>query len=201
MIEPPMEAAPLDFQPVDRTRFRRLVLLSVVRVVIGTALLAFAYIEVPLGKDANAVGVVLFIAAILAFGIALGFQVRRIIDAPIPRLRAAETLGIAVPAFIVIFSAVYVALSDANPANFSEPISKLSAVYFTVTVLATVGFGDIAARTDSARSVVTVQMLLDLVLIGVLVKVVVGASRVGVERRRAEAQARGDDEAGPATPS
>ena len=37
------------------------------------------------------------------------------------------------------------------------------------TVLSTVGFGDITPRTDPTRVMVSIQMLLDLVLIGVVV--------------------------------
>ena len=37
-------------------------------------------------------------------------------------------------------------------ANFSEPLDHVGAVYFTVTVISTVGFGDIVARTDSRAS-------------------------------------------------
>ncbi len=53
-----------------------------------------------------------------------------------------------------------------------------------------VGFGDVTAVTDGARLVVTLQMLLDILLVGILAKVVIGASRIGVERRRAEAAQR-----------
>ena len=85
-----------------------------------------------------------------------------------------------------MFAVVYATLAQADPANFTQPVDRLSALYFTVTVLSTVGFGDIAARTDTARAIVTVQMMLDLVLIGVVVKVVIGASRIGTERRDSE---------------
>jgi hypothetical protein len=38
-----------------------------------------------------------------------------------------------------------------------------------------VGFGDITPRTDTARLVVAAQMLLDLAIIGVVVRVIVNA--------------------------
>jgi voltage-gated potassium channel len=159
------------------------------RVVIATGLLLVVYFQVPIGRDTTATSLAWFGLALVGFGIALGFQVRRIINDPVPRLRAAETLGAAIPLFIVLFALVYVSLASVDPANFTQPVSRLSALYFTVTVLTTTGFGDITARTDAARTVVTVQMLLDLVLIGVVVRIVIGASRIGIERRRAEAQA------------
>jgi len=40
-----------------------------------------------------------------------------------------------------------------------------------------VGFGDISPRTDAARLTVSLQMLLDLAILGVLARLVVGAAR------------------------
>ena len=56
-----------------------------------------------------------------------------------PQLRAAEALATVVPLVIVVFALFYVAYSDADPGAFSEIITKVNGLYFTVTVLATVG--------------------------------------------------------------
>jgi hypothetical protein len=48
-------------------------------------------------------------------------------------------------------------------------------MYFTVTVFTTVGFGDITATSQLARALVTVQMLLDLIVIGLVIRVFFGA--------------------------
>jgi hypothetical protein len=187
-----MDPAPIDYRPVDGSNLRRPVIFATLRVLVATALLLLAYFELPWGHETTGAGLFFFVVALIGFAVALGFQVRRIIDAPIPWLRAAQTLGMAVPIFVVIFALLYVGFANADPANFNQPITRMSALYFTVTVLSTVGFGDIAAQTDGARAVVTVQMLLDLVLIGVLVKVILQASRIGVQRRRSEAQNQSD---------
>jgi hypothetical protein len=47
-------------------------------------------------------------------------------------------------------------------------------------VFSTVGCGDIRAKTQAARLVVTGQMIADLVILGLAVKIIVGA----VSRRR-----------------
>lgn len=46
-------------------------------------------------------------------------------------------------------------------------------------VFSTVGFGDITAKTQAARLVVTGQMIADLVVLGLAIKVIVGAVRRG----------------------
>ena len=63
------------------------------------------------------------------------------------------------PLFLLIFAAVYELLSGTDPHAFSETLSRTDSLYFVVTVFATVGFGDITAVSQSARVIVTVQMV------------------------------------------
>ena len=62
----------------------------------------------------------------------------------------------------------------------------LDALYFTVTVFATVGFGDIVATTQLARLVVTVQMILDLGVLGLGIRVFLGAVQRGRQQHTAQ---------------
>jgi voltage-gated potassium channel len=82
----------------------------------------------------------------------------------------------------LLFSLLYVGLAQANPASFTKPLDRVSALYFTDTVLSTVVFGDIAAETDLARLVVTIQMLLDLTLLAVVVRVFFSAAKSSANR-------------------
>lgn len=66
-------------------------------------------------------------------------------------------------------------------------MTRTDALYFTVTVFATVGFGDIAAKTETARLVVTGQMIADLIVIGLGIRVIVGAVSHGQQRRARQA--------------
>ena len=70
-------------------------------------------------------------------------------------------------------------LDTISAGNFTEPLTRTDALYFTVTVFSTVGFGDITAKTEAARLVVTGQMIADLVVIGLGLKVIVGAVKRG----------------------
>jgi hypothetical protein len=80
-------------------------------------------------------------------------------------------------------------MSETASSTFSEPLTRLDAMYFTVTVFATVGFGDITAVSAGARAIATVQMVGDLVLVGLIARAIVdavnqGRSRLGAERSR-----------------
>ena len=48
--------------------------------------------------------------------------------------------------------------------------------------LTTVGFGDIVARTDGIRLLVTGQMVLNLIVVGAVIRLLVSAARRGIER-------------------
>ncbi len=79
-------------------------------------------------------------------------------------------------------------MSHSNPATFGETFTRTQSLYFAVTILSTVGFGDITPKTDPARAVVAVQILLDLVVIALMAKLLLGAAG----RRSAELRS-GDD--------
>jgi voltage-gated potassium channel len=57
-----------------------------------------------------------------------------------------------------LFASTYYAMDRSNPASFNEAITRIDALYLTVTVFATVGFGDVVATSETARIAVTVQI-------------------------------------------
>ena len=50
------------------------------------------------------------------------------------------------------------------------------------------GFGDIVPRVDPARLVVTVQMLADLAMFAVVIRLILGAVSRGADRQKASAE-------------
>ena len=121
---------------------------------------------------------------LLAFGALIAWQTVAIIRAEHPRLRAMEALATAVPLFLLLFSATYYLIAKERPSSFSETLSRTDALYFTVTVFATVGFGDIVATSETTRVLAIVQMIADLILVGVIAKLIFGAVQLGLERRK-----------------
>jgi hypothetical protein len=57
-------------------------------------------------------------------------------------------------------------------------------LYFTVTVFATVGFGDIVGVSQTARTVSMIQMVAGLVLVGLIARVMLGAVQESRTRQR-----------------
>jgi voltage-gated potassium channel len=113
-------------------------------------------------------------------------QLKGVYRAKYPMLRAMEALILVGAMFLGIFAMIYVMLSATNPAAFTEQLDPFNAYYFALTVLATVGFGDITPSTTAARSVAMVQMAVDIAFIAVLIRIMGGAAKKTIEQREAK---------------
>ncbi|MFC9997728.1 potassium channel family protein [Nocardia sp. NPDC127526] len=145
---------------------RRALRRSILRPVGTTTVLLLAYFLLPFTRLDRPRTVLLLIAGALTVGAVCAWQVRRVLRAEYPIAQAVEGFAAVFGSYLVGFATVYHALANHDPGNFSESLTRLDALYFCVTVFATVGFGDITAVTQPARAVVLVQMIGNLVLIG-----------------------------------
>jgi voltage-gated potassium channel len=160
------------------------VLRALLRALLTAAALVVLYYALPMTGKAGSPTLVLAVG-LLVFAVAISWQVQAILRAQYPALRAIEALGAAVPLLLIVFASAYLLLADNQAGAFSEPLDKTDALYFTVTVFSTVGFGDITPRAELARVVTMVQMLGDLLVLGLIVRVMLLAVRTGVQRRDA----------------
>jgi hypothetical protein len=163
---------------------RRLVLRAIARVTFTLVGLLVFYSVAPLRANARLDTVVHFVIGLAILCAVVAFQVRAILNAKHPEIRAAESIVTAIGLFIVASALTDLGLSMHEPHSFTERLDRITAMYFVITVVATVGFGDIAAKTDPARLVVTVQMLLNLTLIVVIARVFIGLARHSVSDRQ-----------------
>ncbi|MGW7316791.1 potassium channel family protein [Streptomyces sp. NPDC054854] len=188
----PEASAPPDPEGLTPRQLRRMLVAPLCRSVASAGLLTWLFYLAPLDHEAGITTVLLLVLGLGLFGALVVWQVFAITHAKHPRLRAVEALASAVPLFLLLFSVTYFVVSENDPLSFSETLNRTDALYFTVTVFATVGFGDIAPATQTARVLTTVQMLADLIVVGVIAKVLFGAVRIGM-RRRAAGGATGPD--------
>ena len=162
---------------------RRVVAGSLLRSAVTAAVLLVLYYDAPLDRPLDGVTGLFFLAALALFVTVIAFQVRGILRSAHPRLQAVRAVAVGLPLLWVIFASTYWIVAAEQPDAFTEPLDRTDGLYFTVTVFTTVGFGDIAAVSELARILVTVQMLVGLVTVGVLAKLVLGAVQVAVARR------------------
>lgn len=162
-----------DLGPYDR---RRAILRCGLTIVLAWAVILGAYYVLPIGKESELRAVVRLGVDVALISSVVAWQIRRISRAELPELRAVEALGIIVVLFLVLFSGVYLAMSH-NTDAFTQSLDQTKALYFTISVFSTVGFGDITPKTDPARLIVAAQMLLDLVVIGAGVRLIFNAAK------------------------
>ncbi|MCX5384648.1 potassium channel family protein [Streptomyces sp. NBC_00083] len=155
----------------------------VLRALASAVLVTALYYVAPLDWGVGVGTVAVLVGALVVFGWLLARQLASITRARFPWLRAVQALAVAVPLFLVMFSAAYFLLAHDYPESFSEPLSRTAALYFTISVFVTVGFGDIVPTSEVARALTSAQMIVDLIVLAVLGKAVFGAVRVGLRRR------------------
>jgi hypothetical protein len=149
--------------------------LTLLRPLAALVVVVVGYALVPVQSGATAAAaLVTSVVSVVVFGWTLRRQARRIIRSDHPTAAAAEALAILVSLFVVSFSLIYLAMSADEPSAFSQPLDKMGALYFAMTILSTVGFGDIVAVSAAARGTVVVQMVADLVLLALVTKLILG---------------------------
>ena len=148
----------------------------------SVVLLVVAYYYAPLDRPLNLATAVLFVTTLLVLGVIVAAEVRGILRSARPRLRAARALLVGVPMFLVAFAAIYIVVDSGQEGAFTEPLSRTDGLYFAVTIFSTVGFGDIAGRSELARVIVTTQMIIGLLVVGVVARLIVAAVHVAESR-------------------
>jgi voltage-gated potassium channel len=162
---------------------RRLITRAALSTLLLTVVLVVLYYVLPLDEPFNAGVAVRLLIGFLVFAGTAAWQVRKIIGSRYPALRAVEALGLILPLYLLLFASTYFIMERASAAAFTQPLTRTDALYFSVTIFSTVGFGDITAKSELARVVVIFQMLGDLALLGAGARVLLGAVARGRERR------------------
>jgi hypothetical protein len=173
---------PLRLSDLDRAQRHRAIFQTAATVTLAWVLVLTAFYLVPFAHLNGTRSVLRLITVVALVTAVLVMQIRRISKAELPELRAVEAIAIVIVLFLTGFSIVYLNLSHGTQATFTQPLDHTRALYFTISVFSTVGFGDITPRTDTARLLVAAQMLLDLVIIGTVVRLIFNAARTRIER-------------------
>ncbi len=155
-----------------------------VRAFLTATLLVLLYALLPVEHRPHQSVALRLLVALAVFVAVLANEIRLISSHDRPMLRAAVAMATIVPLFLFLFAWIYLTMARSNPATFGGPLNRISAFYFTVTVFSTVGFGDITPKTGVSQLVVTVQMLSDLALVAVGVRLILGAATRGLSRQK-----------------
>ena len=176
-----MTAAPV--QELPAAERRRRISLGLLRAAAVTAFLVAVYYLAPLSRLSDVPLAVSLVVGLLALTAVASWQLRAVVRARHPGIRAIQALATTAPLFLLLFATSYFLMAQTDATSFSvHPLTRTDTLYFTVTVFATVGFGDISAASQAARLLVIVQMILDLLVLGLGIRVFLGAVQRGRER-------------------
>jgi voltage-gated potassium channel len=174
-------SAPTRWTELDRRRRSRAIITTAIAVILAWIVLFGAYYLVPFDDLTGGESLIRLVFGIAAFIIVLAWELHGVKRAGIPGLRAIQALGVTIPLFLVVFAIVYLSMSQSATTHFSEPLDHTGALYLVITVFSTVGFGDITPESGGARILVSIQMLLDLVVLGAVVRLLVNAAKSGLD--------------------
>jgi len=150
----------------------RTLLLSVLIII---ALSPIATRKIDEAQAITAISILLVLWGVI-FAIVLIWQLRRIRKAEYPLAAMIEALMVVFVLFLAIFAKIYYLVSMSQPEAFTEQLDYFTSYYFAMTVFSTVGFGDITPVQTLPRALAMLQMFLNLVMLGVTVRVIARAA-------------------------
>jgi voltage-gated potassium channel len=168
--------------PNKDTPTRRSLFVAAVKPLVTVSALIVGYYLLPVARPLDLGTLAILIVSLCVVVVLIVWETRTILRARHPTLQGVHAVALIVPLFLLVFANIYYVVAYNQADSFSAPLTRTDALYFVVTVFATVGFGDIAPVTQVARILVMFQMLGDLVLLGGVLRVILTAVERGRQR-------------------
>jgi voltage-gated potassium channel len=152
------------------------------RLAVQLGAMAAAYYVVPVEPLSTASLAVRAAAAVLLVGLVVwlvGREVLREVRVPAEQARLAR-LVLVIVAGVLLFALADFLVATLDPGQFVGLATRTDALYFALTTLTTIGFGDVHAAGQFARGLVIVQMLFNIIVLAAAVRALVQ----GVATRR-----------------
>ena len=130
------------YEELPLAKRRRLMARAALRGLLVTTLLVVLYYQLPLHQHWGVNAGVRVLAGLLVFAGIAAWQVRAITGSRYPQVKAVEVLALILPLYLLVFASTYYVMEQAAVADFTQPLTRTDALYFTVTVFSTVGFGE-----------------------------------------------------------
>jgi hypothetical protein len=137
----------------------------VVRLLVAITLLCIVYFTVPLSREIGRSEAVQLAIGALSLGL-LGFMVvwevrQQLMD----QTRNIDRLALAMAVAVMGFALGFYVMAERDPGSIAGLDTRLDSLYFTMTTLLTIGYGDIHATGQGARALVLVQMVFNVAIL------------------------------------
>jgi hypothetical protein len=167
----------------ELTSYRQAVRVMITRSAVIVVVMGVLYSVLPFDGDKWWLGAIVGGLAVAAVVPLTAYRVSLLRNSQRPVVDAVEALVLLLSLLIFGFAAVYLTINR-NGGEVSGLDTRLDSIYFTVTTLSTVGFGDITAVSQRARATVTVQMLFDLAFIAFAVRTLASVAQARHQARQ-----------------
>lgn len=152
---------------------------------LGGTLVVVVYFVLPVQQEsavhATALRVLATVLGVVAMGALVTRELRRQVQSGYDR--RLDGLLLAVIVVVVGFSLIYFLVNRNDPAQVSGLHTRIDALYFTMSTMTTVGYGDVHAEGQAARALVVVQLVFNLVFVTTAAALVSSRIRSAVSGR------------------
>jgi voltage-gated potassium channel len=134
------------------------------RLATGLTLVVALYFSVPVRSDTahSGVRIVVSVLVLVALSYVVAVLVRLQLSADDRRI---DGLVLALATGILVFALGFYVIEVHDPGQIRGLHTRLDALYFAMTTVLTIGYGDVHAHGQLARAVVLVQMVFDVVVL------------------------------------
>jgi voltage-gated potassium channel len=143
------------------------------------------YFEAPVRDIQRSSGyrILITIVALALLTLWVLWQLRRHVDDQSQRIDGLVGVILIV---IVVFALAFYVLEQRRPGEIVGLNSRLDSLYFTVSTLLTIGYGDVHAAGQLARALVLVQTVFDVVFVATAASLLSSRVRSAAQRRAQE---------------
>ena len=160
---------------------------------LGVLALTFGlYFAVPVATTPHrdtAVRVLVSVIVFVALAVVMVRQLKRHLDDAARRL---DGLIVGIVLVVVVFAFTFYVLALRDPAQFVGLQTRMDSLYFAMTTLTTVGTGDVHAAGQTARALVLVQMVFNVIFVATTITLLSARIRAIAESRARERRAQRD---------
>lgn len=150
--------------------------IDVLDVLLTPALVFAGYLVAPLGSRLW-LGITISVLAILLSLPLLLRRARAVRNSTRPVQDALRAIAVFGSVLIVAFASLHYAIAMNTEGQYIGLSTKIDGLYYTVTMLSTVGFGDVSASGQLARAIATVNILFNLVALGIGLRLMTHAAQ------------------------
>ena len=138
------------------------------------------YFAAPLGLDDDPLPLPVATALCVVVAVALAVMIGRKIVAVLDGRSRTGLPGLALVLVLVVvaFAAAYFLVERADPGQMAQLQSRRDSLYFTLTTLVTVGYGDVHPVGQAARGIVSVQLVFNAIFVAGLVRAMLFEAQV-----------------------